>query len=101
MNESEFVAMAEQVFERIETALEDGDVDCSVNEGVMELECDDGSKLIVSRHIPNREIWLAARSGGFHYRWEDGDWRDTRGGPTFLARLADCLAAQSGEHIRF
>lgn len=101
MNESEFIEAAAAVFEQIESALDDGDVDCSINEGVMELELDDGSKIIISRHLPNREIWVAARSGGFHYRWQDGDWQDTRGGPVLLERVAACIAAQGGGHVRF
>lgn len=101
MNESEFIEAAAAVFEQIESALDDGDVDCSINEGVMELELDDGSKIIISRHLPNREIWVAARSGGFHYRWQDGDWHDTRGGPVLLERVSACIAAQGGGHVRF
>lgn len=101
MNESDFIEAAADVFARIETTLDDSDVDCSVNEGVLELELDDGSKIIVSRHVPNREIWLAARSGGFHYRWQEGRWQDTRGGPDFYERLAQCIVAQGGEPVSF
>lgn len=101
MNESEFIEAAGAVFERIEAALDDGDVDCSINEGVMELELDDGSRIIISRHLPNREIWVAARSGGFHYRWQDGDWQDTRGGPQLFERIAACIAAQGGGSVQF
>ena len=43
-------------------------LDWSLNDGILEIECEDGSKLIVNRHVPNREIWVAARSGGFHFR---------------------------------
>src|SRR5437762_8968380 len=38
----------------------------------------DGSKLIINRHVPNRELWVAARAGGFHFRADGGIWRDTR-----------------------
>lgn len=101
MNEREFVEAAAGVFQRIEAALDDSDIDCSVNEGVMELELEDGSKIVVSRHVPNREIWLAARSGGFHYRWQDGDWHDTRGGPALFERLSQCITAQGGQAPAF
>ena len=56
-------------------------------DGILEIECEDGSKVIVNRHVPNREIWVAARSGGFHFRAEDGRWRDTRGGEELAAAL--------------
>lgn len=99
MNESEFIEAAAAVFNRIESALDDSDVDCSLNEGVLELELDNGSSIIISRHVPNREIWLAARSGGFHYRWQNGDWCDTRGGPPFFERLVACIRDQGGGDV--
>ena len=61
----------------------------------------DGSRIIVNRQTPNREIWVAARSGGFHYRWRDGAWRDTRGEREFFAALAEIIDAQAGERVEF
>lgn len=101
MNETEFIEAAAAVFEQIESKLDNGEVDCSINEGVMELEMEDDSKIIISRHLANREIWVAARSGGFHYRWQDGEWRDTRGGPTLLVKLSHCITAQGGGSVTF
>ena len=45
-------------------------LDWSLNDGILEIDCGDGGKIIVNRHVPNREIWVAARSGGFHFRAE-------------------------------
>ena len=63
---------------------------CRDPEGnVLELEFDDGSKVIVNRHVPNSEMWLAGKSGGFHFRHDaGGNWLDTRDGGEFFARLA-------------
>jgi len=61
-------------------AASDADVDWSLNDGILEIECEDGSKLIVNRHVPNREIWVAAKRGGFHFGATGGRWRDTRSG---------------------
>ena len=79
ITESEFIAAADRTLAAIGEALDaalagaDVDLDWSLNDGILEIECDDGSKLIVNRHVPNREIWVAARSGGFHFaaarRW--------------------------------
>jgi CyaY protein len=55
--------------------------------------------VIVNRQTPNREIWVAARSGGFHFRLSEGEWRDTRSGEELIASLERILAAQSGETI--
>ncbi|HXC39169.1 MAG TPA: iron donor protein CyaY, partial [Burkholderiales bacterium] len=46
--------------------------------GVLEVEFEDGTKIIVNKHGAAQEIWVAAKSGGFHFRYEDGRWLDTR-----------------------
>jgi len=78
-----------------ENAADDG-TDWSLIDGILEIECGDGSKLIVNRHIPNREIWVAARSGGFHFRADGGVWRDARSGGELGAQLAVLLRDQAG-----
>jgi len=89
--ESVFVALTGRVLDAIGAALDaaDGDVDWSENDGVLTIECA-GGRIVVNRHVPNRELWVAARSGGFHFRARDGAWRDTRSGEelgTALRRL--------------
>lgn len=102
MTETEFIALADRTLARIGSALDDAlrnsdaDVDWSLNDGILEIECEDGSKLILNRHVPNRELWVAARSGGFHFRIEGGAWRDTRGGAELGAEVARLLAEQAG-----
>ena len=99
MTDSEFIALAERALERIESALEDAlgrsdaDVDWSHNDGILEIVGEDGRKVIVNRHVPNREIWLAAPSGAFHFRPDAGRWRDTRGTGELVDALARVLAA--------
>ena len=69
MNETEFDAAAEATLDALERALDAAEIDFERKPGgVLELEFDDGSKIIVNRHGAAREIWVAARSGGFHYR---------------------------------
>ncbi|HWA36527.1 MAG TPA: iron donor protein CyaY [Burkholderiales bacterium] len=65
-------------------------------DGVIELEFEDGSKMVVNRHAAAREIWVAARSGGFHFRWDGAAWRDTRDGSELFAALSKLISAQSG-----
>ena len=64
------------------------------------IEPEGGGKLIVNRHVPNREIWVAARSGGFHFRAVDGQWRDTRNGDELGAALTALLATHAGLDVR-
>ena len=102
MDESEFHRAADAVLARIEAAVADsGTLDADLEGGVLTVECADGSKVIVNKQAPNREIWVAARAGGFHFRREAGEWRDTRSGEELLASLSRLLAAQGGERVDF
>src|ERR671919_29732 len=102
MEETEFAAAAGRALERIEAALEECGVDADLElkeGGVLEIEYADGSRMIVNRHGAAREIWVAARSGGFHFRWDGAAWRDTRDGTELFAALSKLVSAQSGETI--
>lgn len=102
MDESEFHRAADAVLARIEAAVaESGTLDADLEGGILTIECPDASKVIVNKQAPNREIWVAARAGGFHYRLADGEWRDTRSGEELHAALARLLAEQGGERVDF
>jgi len=97
MTESDFHRAVEAILGRIESSLEDEeDLDVQMEAGVLTVECADGSRVIVNRQTPNREIWVAARSGGFHFVLREGLWRDTRSGDELFAALAGILHAQCG-----
>jgi CyaY protein len=102
MNESEFNQLADAALARIEAAVDDsgGDAECNRSGNVLEIEFDNGQKIIVNRHDVNREIWVAAKSGGFHYAWQDGAWRSRRDGSELFAKLTE-LFAEQGEDISF
>lgn len=100
MDEREFNALADAALRRIEDAVEQcgAEVDLEVKPGgVLELEFDDGSKIIVNRHTAAREIWLAAKSGGYHFRPQDGLWIGTRDGEELMAALGRCMSEQAGQ----
>jgi len=103
MTESEFNELADAVFARIENALDESDVgiDYDSNGSVMEIEFGDGSKLIVNRHVPNREIWLAARSGGFHFAMQDGRWVSQRDSSELFAKLGELVQLGTGQKLDF
>jgi CyaY protein len=103
MNEAEFEPLAEQALRAIEKALEGSGLDADFelkDGGVLEIEFADGSKVIVNRHAAAREIWLAARSGGFHFRWDGAAWRDTRDGTELFAALSRVVSLQSGVPVK-
>ena len=96
MTESEYTHLAEATLNRLETLLDEAGIDTErAGDGVLELEFEDGSMIVVNKQAAAREIWVAAKSGGFHYRWNGHDWVDTRGDEelfTALSRLASCQA---------
>lgn len=103
MNDSEFNALADIALQQIEAALEASAADLDfemISAGVLEIEFADGSKIIVNRHGAAKEMWLAARSGGFHFRHDGNAWRDTRDGSELLATLSKLVSAQSGRAVQ-
>jgi len=102
MNETEFNARAEGVLAAVVRTLEASGVDCDCEfkgDGVLELEFEGGSKIIVNRHGPAREIWVAARSGGYHFRFDGERWVNTRDGDELFAALSRCVSEQSGSPV--
>jgi CyaY protein len=101
-SEEEFEARAAAVLARIEEALEASGVEVDIElkpGGILELEFVDGSKMIINRHGAAREIWVAARAGGFHFRWDGAAWRDMRAGSELFAALSELVSAQSGTQV--
>lgn len=102
MDDTEFDALATRALQGIERSLEESgiDADFELKEGgVLELEFENGSKIIVNRHGAAREIWVAARAGGFHFRWDGTAWRDSRDGSELFAALSKLVSAQSGKGV--
>jgi CyaY protein len=102
MEESEFEALADAALSEIERALEvcGADLDYDLRPGgVLELTFADGSKIVINRHVAAREIWVAARAGGFHFRHDGERWIDTRDGTELLASLERLVSAQAGERV--
>ena len=102
MTESEFERIADAAIAALERAFEAGapDADAQVKgSGVLEVEFEDGSKLIINRHSAAREIWVAARSGGFHFRHDGIAWRDTRDGTELFAALSKLASQQAGMSV--
>lgn len=100
MTESEFNQLADAALARIETAVDDcgGDAECNRSGNVLEVEFDNGQKIIINRHDVNQEIWVAAKSGGFHYAWQDGIWHSRRDNSELYSKLIELFADQ-GEQL--
>lgn len=102
MTASEFDSMADATLERIARALDDSAADCdceSKGAGVLELEFADASRIIVNRQSAAQEIWVAAKSGGYHFRWNGSIWVDTRHAGELFATLSKLVSGQSGRQV--
>ncbi len=98
ISESQFNRLVDETFESIELALDeiDSDLDYETGGGVLTVQFENGTTLVFSRQPPVRQLWLAARSGGFHFEYDEavGDWRNTRDGQLFRPFVVEQMAVQ-------
>jgi CyaY protein len=106
MSDTEYRSRAEAVLAAVERDIDaanegDADVDLERNGSVLTLSFENGSKIIVNLQPPMQEVWIAAKAGGFHYRYVDGAWRDTRSGREFFEALGAYATEQAGMPLHF
>ncbi len=77
------------------------DIDTQRTGGLLELSFPNGSKIVLNAQPPLQELWMAARSGGYHYKHIGGRWLDTRDAREFFAALSACATEQAGVALRF
>ena len=104
MDESLFNVMAETELQRIENLLENCGVDIDIEPkpgGVLEIEFENGSRMIINRHTAAREIWVAAKSGGFHFQpTDDARWVSAREGMELYEMLTRLVSEQAGIEVQ-
>jgi CyaY protein len=88
---------------RIDSWLQDDvvDIDTQRSGGLLEMSFPNGSKIVLNTQPPLQELWLAARSGGYHYKYVAGAWRDTRDGRELFEALSACASEQAGRVLTF
>ena len=110
MKEAEFNQIADDLMFSIEETIDDSgvDIDYENTAGMLTLTCDlNGSQIILSRQPTMSEIWLAAQSGGFHFKLNadqpngQGQWRNTVNGELLSTMLGDACESQSNQSIKF
>ena len=107
LTDAEYHRLTAAVLARIEAAtdrwLQDDvvDIDSQRTGGLLELGFPGGSKIVINTQPPLHELWLAARAGGYHFRHVEGQWRDTRDGVEFFARLSELAGAQAATPLAF
>ena len=107
MTDSEFMDRAEQLLREVEQACDrvndesDNDLDNQRVGGMLTITFVNRSQIVVNLQKPLHEVWLAARDGGYHFKWIEGRWQDTKGQGEFFAMLTRCASAQAGNGLRF
>jgi CyaY protein len=104
MNEAEYNQLVDELMFSIEESIDDSgaDIDYENSAGMLTITCENnGSQIILSRQPATGEIWLAAKSGGFHFKLEQGEWRNTVNNELLGTMLSEACAAQSGETVSF
>jgi CyaY protein len=103
MNDSEYHEKAAATLARIEEAVEasGADVDYETINEILVLEFEDASKIIVNKQSAAHQIWVAARSGGFHYDYDaDKDrWFNDQTGAELFTELSRLTSEQAGASI--
>ena len=107
MTDPEFMDRAEALLARVEAGCDrindesDVDIDNQRVGGMITITFRNGSQLIVNLQKPLQEIWLAARSGGYHYRHDGRTWVDTKTGEELFANLSREATSQAGQPLAF
>ena len=102
IDEAEFEQRSGRALASIERAVEASGAECDCEQkgdGVLELEFENGSRIVINRHGAAREIWVAAKSGGYHFRFDGARWVNTRDGEELFASLSRCVGEQAGRPV--
>jgi CyaY protein len=107
MTDPEYMDRAEALLRQVEAGCDrinddtDADIDSQRVGGMVTLTFRNGSQIIVNLQKPLHEVWLAARAGGFHYKFDGSSWMDTKGQGEFFASLTRHASEQAGEALDF
>ena len=107
MTDSEYQDLAEALLRSVERACDrindesDTDLDNQRVGGMVTLTFANRSQVIINLQKPLHEVWMAARAGGYHYKWDGAQWMDTKGHGEFFAHLSRCASEQAGQPLVF
>ncbi|MDB5965957.1 MAG: cyaY [Polaromonas sp.] len=107
MTDLEYLDHAEAALKAVEQGCDrindetDADVDNQRTGGMVTLTFANGSQIIINLQKPLQEIWMAAKAGGFHYKFEGGRWVDTKDAAEFFEGLSRCASEQAGRALSF
>ncbi len=102
MHDSEYQELVDRTFVDIEDRVDQLalDIDVDSSGGLLTFTLEDGSNIILSRQVANHEIWMAAKSGGFHLKsGQDDVWRCDATGEDLAALINRVFSEQAGEAV--
>ena len=109
MTDLEYLDRADQLLMAVEQCCDrindetDADLDAQRVGGMVTLVFANRSQIVINQQKPLHEIWLAAKAGGFHYRFNEEQkvWLDTKGAGEFFANLSQYASEQSSLGLEF
>jgi len=105
LSEARFHDLIDGVQEEVEDVFDDSDLDVDLESsaGVLTIRFENGSQIILSRQEPLRQLWVAARSGGFHFDYDEasGRWICDTSGELLGELLGRITLEQVGEELAF
>lgn len=101
MKVNEYHQLVEQEFQRVEDAIDESgaDIDYETMGNVFTLEFEDRSQIVINKQEPMQEIWLASKSGGFHFSYQNEQWICSKTGSEFFAKVKQECELHAGETI--
>jgi len=107
MTDLEYLDRAEALLAAVESGCDrinaesDADVDNQRVGGMITLTFADRSQIVINLQKPLQEVWLAAREGGYHYKFDGRVWRDSKGTGEFFSDLSRCASQHAGQPLTF
>jgi CyaY protein len=107
MTDPEFLDLAENLLKAVEAACDrindegSADIDNQRVGAMVTLVFANSSQIVINLQKPLHEVWLAARSGGFHFKFDSKQWTDTKGQGEFFACLSRFASEQAGSPLVF
>ena len=107
MTDLDYLNHAEKALAAIELACDrindasDADIDNQRTGGMITLTFANRSQIIINLQKPLQEIWMAARAGGFHYKFSSDKWLNTKDGSEFFSALTQYASEQAGQWVVF
>jgi len=106
LTDTEFKELAGRALDLIENELErlfetsDFDVDINRQGGVLEIAFPNKTVIVINLQTPLHELWLAAKEGGFHFKWAGSkarpQWLDTKSSEDFFVAVSRYIESQGG-----